>query len=142
MARAKHTYAVRLAVEGGNRVKADLVSVGTSGERSIKKIDRASDKASRGLGTLGDRASSLRRNMRLLGGAVAGIAAGGGIALLINRSIAAADAVGKTADKLGVGTAAAGTALRGPVGRHRANHPGHGPAAVHPARCRSCQGYG
>ena len=106
MAKAKHTYAVRLAVEGGNKVKADLVSVGTSGERSIKKIDRASDKASRGLGTLGDRASSLRRGMRLLGGAVAGIAAGGGIALLINRSIAAADAVGKTADKLGVGTAA------------------------------------
>ena len=106
MAKAKHTYAVRLAVEGGNKVKADLVSVGTSGERSIKKIDRASDKASRGLGTLGDRASSLRRNMRLLGGVVAGIAAGGGIALLINRSIAAADAVGKTADKLGVGTAA------------------------------------
>ena len=101
MAKAKHTYAVRLAVEGGNKVKADLVSVGTSGERSIKKIDRASDKASRGLGTLGDRASSLRRGMRLLGGA-----AGGGIALLINRSIAAADAVGKTADKLGVGTAA------------------------------------
>ncbi len=28
MARARHTYAVRLAVEGGNRVKADLVSVG------------------------------------------------------------------------------------------------------------------
>ena len=106
MAKAKHTYAVRLAVEGGNKVKADLVSVGTSGERSIKKIDRASDKASRGLGTLGDRASSLRRGMRLLGGAVAGIAAGGGIALLINRSIDAADAVGKTADKLGVGTAA------------------------------------
>ena len=41
MAKAKHTYAVRLAVEGGNRVKADLVSVGTSGERSIKKIDGA-----------------------------------------------------------------------------------------------------
>ena len=106
MARAKHTYSVRLAVEGGNRVKADLVSVGTSGERSIKKIDRASDRASRGLGSLGDRASSLRSRMRLLGGVVAGIAAGGGIALLINRSIAAADAIGKTADKLGVGTAA------------------------------------
>ena len=44
MAKAKHTYAVRLAVEGGNRVKADLRSVGASGERSIKKIDRASDK--------------------------------------------------------------------------------------------------
>ncbi len=104
MAKAKHTYAVRLAVEGGNRVKADLVSVGTSGERSIKKIDRASDKASRGLSTLGDRASGLRSRMRLLGGVVAGIAAGGGIALLINRSIAAADSIGKLSGAIGVGT--------------------------------------
>ncbi len=104
MAKAKHTYAVRLAVEGGNRVKADLVSVGTSGERSIKKIDRASDKASRGLSTLGDRASSLRSRMRLLGGVIAGIAAGGGIAFLINRSIAAADSIGKLADAIGVST--------------------------------------
>ena len=106
MAKAKHTYAVRLAVEGGDRVKADLVSVGASGERSIKKIDRASDHASRGLGGLGDRASSLRSRMRLLGGVIVGLAAGGGLGYLINRSIAAADAIGKTADKLGVGTAA------------------------------------
>ena len=104
MAKAKHTYAVRLAVEGGNRVKADLVSVGTSGERSIKKIDRASDKASRGLGTLGDRASSLRRNMRLLGGVVAGVAAAGGLALLVKRSIDAADSIAKTADAIGIST--------------------------------------
>ena len=49
MAKARHTYALRLAVEGGNRVKADLVSVGESGERSMRKIDRASDRAWRGL---------------------------------------------------------------------------------------------
>ena len=104
MAKAKHTYAVRLAVEGGNRVKADLTSVGASGERSIKKIDRASDRASRGLGTLGDRASSLRRNMRLLGGVVAGVAAAGGLALLVKRSIDAADSIAKTADAIGIST--------------------------------------
>ena len=104
MAKAKHTYAVRLAVEGGNRVKADLVSVGTSGERSIKKIDRASDKASRGLGTLGARAKSLRRNMHLLGGVVAGVAAAGGLALLVKRSIDAADTIAKTADAIGIST--------------------------------------
>ena len=104
MVKAKHTYAVRLAVEGGNKVKADLVSVGTSGERSIKKIDRASGKASRGLGTLGDRASSLRRKMRLLGVAAAGVAAAGGLALLVKRSIDAADAIAKTADAIGIST--------------------------------------
>ncbi len=104
MAKAKHTYAVRLAVEGGNRVKADLRSVGASGERSIKKIDRASDRASRGLGTLSDRASALRRHMRLLGGAIAAAAVGRGLQQMVKLY---ADfetgliGVGKTADLSG-----------------------------------------
>lgn len=38
MARAKHTYAVRLAVEGGGKVKAELVDVGQAGDRSLKVI--------------------------------------------------------------------------------------------------------
>ena len=92
MAKAKHTYAVRLAVEGGNKVKADLVSVGTSGERLIKKIDRASDKASRGLGTLSDRASALRRHMRLLGGAIAVAAVGlGSVIVALGNNFAATE---------------------------------------------------
>ena len=104
MAKAKHTYAVRLAVEGGNKVKADLRSVGASGERSIKKIDRASDRASRGLGTLSDRASALRRHMRLLGGAIAVAAVGRGLQQMVKLY---ADfetgliGVGKTADLSG-----------------------------------------
>ena len=104
MAKAKHTYAVRLEVEGGNRVKADLRSVGASGERSLKKIDRASDKASRGLGTLSDRASALRRHMRLLGGAIAAAAVGRGLQQMVKLY---ADfetgliSVGKTADLSG-----------------------------------------
>ncbi|MDD9922334.1 MAG: hypothetical protein OXQ92_08680 [Boseongicola sp.] len=106
MAKAKHTYAVRLAVEGGNKVKAELVSVGESGERSLKKIDRAGGKASRGLSNLTDRAKTLRIGMSTLGGALAGVAAAGGLATLINRSISAADVIGKTADKIGVGVEA------------------------------------
>ena len=104
MAKGKHTYAVRLAVEGGNRVKADLTSVGASGERSIKKIDRASDKASRGLSTLGERASGLRSHMRLLGGALAASAVGRGLQQMVKLY---ADfetgliGVGKTADLSG-----------------------------------------
>ena len=104
MAKAKHTYAVRLAVEGGNRVKADLRSVGASGERSINKIDRASDKASRGLGTLSNRASALRRHMRLLGGVIAAAAVGRGLQQMVKLY---ADfetgliGVGKTADLSG-----------------------------------------
>lgn len=106
MAKAKHTYAVRLAVEGGNKVKAELVSVGDSGERSLKKIERAGGTASRGLTGLADRARTLTMGMRALGGALIGGAAIGGLATLIDRSITAADAVAKTADKLGVGVEA------------------------------------
>jgi hypothetical protein len=36
MARRTQTYAVRLAVEGGGQVKAELGSVGQSGEQSLK----------------------------------------------------------------------------------------------------------
>jgi hypothetical protein len=36
MARRTHTYAIRLAVEGGGQVKAELVSVGRSGAQSLK----------------------------------------------------------------------------------------------------------
>ena len=38
MARSRSTYAIRLAVEGGGQVKAELVSVGQSGEQSLKRI--------------------------------------------------------------------------------------------------------
>ena len=36
MAARSRTYAIRLAVEGGGQVKAELVSVGQSGEQSLK----------------------------------------------------------------------------------------------------------
>jgi hypothetical protein len=60
MARRSHTYAVRLAVEGGGQVRAELVSVGQSGERSLKRIETAGDKASGGLRGLGRQAELLR----------------------------------------------------------------------------------
>ena len=41
MARRTQTYAIRLAVEGGGQVKAELVSVGQSGEQSLKRIETA-----------------------------------------------------------------------------------------------------
>lgn len=46
MPRRSHTYAVRLAIEGGGQVKAELVSVGQSGERSLKRIETAGGRAS------------------------------------------------------------------------------------------------
>jgi len=44
MPRRTHTYAVRLAVEGGGQVKAELITVGQSGEQSLKRIETAGDR--------------------------------------------------------------------------------------------------
>ena len=106
MARRTNTYAIRLAVEGGGQVKAELVSVGQSGEQSLKRIESAGDRASGGLKGLGRQAELLRTGIRTLGGALIGAATVGGLAALVDRSISAADAIGKTADKIGVGVEA------------------------------------
>jgi hypothetical protein len=106
MARRSHTYAIRLAVEGAGQVKAELVSVGQSGEQSFKRIETAGGRASGGLKGLGRQAELLRTGIRTLGGALAGVATVGGLAALVDRSISAADAIGKTADKIGVGVEA------------------------------------
>jgi hypothetical protein len=106
MARTRQTYAIRLAVEGGGQVKAELVSVGQSGEQSLKRIENAGERASGGLKGLGRQAELLRTGIRTLGGALIGAATVGGLGALIDRSISAADAIGKTADKIGVGVEA------------------------------------
>ena len=54
----------------------------------------------------GRQAELLRAGIRTLGGALVGAATVGGLGALIDRSISAADAVGKTADKIGVGVEA------------------------------------
>jgi hypothetical protein len=60
MSRRTNTYAIRLAVEGGGQVEAELVSVGQSGEQSLKRIESAGERASGGLKGLGRRAELLR----------------------------------------------------------------------------------
>src|ERR671910_254346 len=106
MPRRTNTYAIRPAVEGGGQVKAELVSVGQSGEQSLKRIESAGERASGGLRGLGRQAELLRTGIRTLGGALIGVTTVGGLAALVDRSISAADAIGKTADKIGVGVEA------------------------------------
>jgi hypothetical protein len=106
MARRTQTYAIRLAVEGGGQVKAELVSVGQSGEQSLKRIESAGQRASGGLKGLGCQAELLRTGIRTLGGAIAGVATVGGLASLVDRSISAPDAIGETASKIGIGVEA------------------------------------
>ena len=71
---ARHTQNVRNPPGGRGRreVKADLVSVGQSGEQSLKRIETAGDKASGGLKGLGRQAELLRTGIRALGGALVG----------------------------------------------------------------------
>ena len=66
MARRTQTYAIRLAVEGGGQVKAELVSVGQSGEQSLKRIESVGERASGGLKGLGRQAELLRTGIRTL----------------------------------------------------------------------------
>lgn len=106
MARTQHTYAIRLAVDGGGRVRAELATVGESGQRSLRRIEDAGDRASRELQGLGRQTDLLKAGMRALGGALAGVATVRGMTMLIDRSLTAADAIGKTADRIGVGVEA------------------------------------
>jgi hypothetical protein len=72
MARRAQTYAIRLAVEGGGQ-KAELVSVGQSGEQSLKRIESAGERASGGLKGLDHQAELLRTDIRTPGGALIGV---------------------------------------------------------------------
>jgi hypothetical protein len=102
MAKRTQTFSVRLEVEDGGKVKAVFVDVGKEGQQAFKKIEKGSKDASGGLGSLTDRARSLSKSLKLLAVVSAGVAAIGGIAVLTKKSIEAADALAKTADKLGV----------------------------------------
>jgi hypothetical protein len=87
MATRSQTYAIRLAVEGGGQVKAELVSVGQSGEQSLKRIESAGDRASGGLKGLGRQAELLRTGIRTLGGALIGVTTVGGLAARGRHSV-------------------------------------------------------
>ncbi len=104
MAKVQHTYAVRLTVEEGGKVKAELAEIGDKGEKSLKQIEQGGEKASKGLASLTDRAQSLGKTLKVLGVAAAATAAVGGLALLTKNAITSADAIAKTAAKIGVGT--------------------------------------
>ncbi len=69
MSAAKRKYSVRLSVEGGKRVATTLEDVGRRGDRSLKKIEEASKRASNELGSLDRRLSSGFRAMALAAGA-------------------------------------------------------------------------
>jgi hypothetical protein len=92
--------------KAAGRSRPSWSRVGQSGEQSLKRIESAGERASTGLRGLGRQAELLRTGIRTLGSALIGAATVGGLGALIDRSISAADAIGKTADKIGVGVEA------------------------------------
>src|SRR5688500_10380479 len=134
MARRAQTYAIRLAVEGGGQVKAELVSVGQSGEQSLKRIESAGERASGGFQGLGRQAELLRTGIRTLGGALIGVTTVGGLAALVDRSISAADAdrQDRRQDR-GRRRGAPGAEVCRQGVRRRAADSRHGAAALHEA---------
>ena len=52
------------------QAKAELITVGQSGEQSLKRIETAGGKAAGGLKDLGRQAELLRTGIRTLGGAL------------------------------------------------------------------------
>lgn len=106
MAKVTHTYAVRLAVEDGGKVKAELVEVGAAGEKSLKQIESSGEKASKGLASLTDRAASLSKGIKIMAVAAAAAATIGGLAVLTKKAIDAASAINDTSENLGFGVEA------------------------------------
>ena len=155
--RRTQTYAIRLAVEGGGQVKAELVSVGQSGEQSLKRIESAGERASGGLKGLGRQAELLRTGIRTLGGALIGAATVGGLAALgrsldlgggCHRQDRRQDrrrrrgAAGAALRRQGVGRRAAdarhgAATLRPPSGRGRQRHVWASRCATRDDRARS-----
>lgn len=102
----ERTYAVRLVVENGGAVKAELSEVGASGEKSLKQIASSGESTAKALEGLVERASEFSKEIKLLGVAAASAASIGGLALMTEKALANADAVAKASEKVGISTKA------------------------------------
>lgn len=102
MGKVQHTYAVRLVVEDGGAVKAELAVIGASGQQSLSLIEKGGENASKGLSSLTDRAQFLSKGLKSLAVVAAGAVSVGGLALMTKKAIDAAGALADTAFNLGI----------------------------------------
>ena len=100
------TYAIRLSVEEGGKVVAQLQNIGTAGEQSFKQLQNAGGKTSSVLSALTDRTDLLKGVAFKLGGVLLGLATVGGFAAFTKSAIDASSTLVDTADKLGINTQA------------------------------------
>lgn len=106
MATTTRTYAIRLTVEDGGKVVAQLQNVGAVGEQSFKMLQTAGSKTTQSLASLTDRAELLKGAAIKLGGVLLSLAAAGGFAAFTKSAIDTASTLVDTADKLGINTQA------------------------------------
>lgn len=102
MGKVQHTYAVRLMVEDGGRVKAELAVIGQSGQQSLALIEKGGESASKGLSSLTDRAAFLSKGLKSLAVLAAGAVSVGGLALMTKKALDAAGALQDSATNLGI----------------------------------------
>lgn len=102
MAKVQHTYAVRLTVEDGGKVKAELATIGASGQQSLALIEKGGENASKGLSSLTDRAQFLSRGLKSLAVMAAGAVSVGGLAVMTKKALDTAGALADTAFNLGL----------------------------------------
>lgn len=102
MAKVQHTYAVRLTVEDGGKVRAELATIGASGQQSLSLIEKGGENASRGLSSLTDRAQFLSKGLKSMAVVAAGAVSVGGLALMTKKALDAAGALQDTATNLGL----------------------------------------
>lgn len=105
---ATRRVSIRLTSENFEKVKADLLAMGPAGEAALRRIQAATEPASRGLLNLNRLASgvggafrSLTGNIFSVQGAILALA-GGGIFLFTRHLLENADALAKQADRLGL----------------------------------------
>jgi len=102
--RTVENVSIRISVDGGGRAVAEITEFGTKGEKSIRKMEVASKDATKGLGSLVERAKTLKTAAVALTGVLAAGGVAGALFMMTKRAIESADAIGKTADKLGIST--------------------------------------
>ncbi len=102
MGKVQHTYAVRLTVEDGGAVKAELAVIGASGQQSLSLIEKGGENASKGLSSLTDRAQFLSKGLKSLAVVAAGAVSVGGLALMTKKALDAAGALHDSATNLGL----------------------------------------
>lgn len=95
-----------IRTKGGDQTKRDLKGVGDSGSRAFRRIRKSAEPANRGLVLLSRTSQRLQKSFRALAsprGLAALTATGGGLALLAQRALSAAESINDVSERTGVG---------------------------------------